>query len=386
MNKVSLAVLVLLVVALAAGGGYWYGTHQPARSPAVAKAPANAAAPAGQGAAQAMVVEATKVALQPMPQAITAVGSLRSDESVTVRPEVGGRISEILFKEGQHVAKGVALIRLDASVNAAEVQQARANLKLAQSKYDRAVELSRQNFISKQAKDEAENNLRVAEAAVTLATARLAKMEIRAPFSGVIGLRVVSVGDYVKEGADVVNLESIDPLKVDFRVPEIYMSQVQAGQTLSVALDALPGKSFDGKVSAVNPLLDAAGRSLVIRAVVSNPDRSLRPGMFARVRLITRDERDALVIPEQAIVPQGDEQYVFRVVDGKATRVKVVIGQRRDAKVEVLNGLAPNDVVVTAGQLKLRDGVPVTIINGAAAASVAGQARKAENGPLPPKS
>ncbi|HEY3553502.1 MAG TPA: efflux RND transporter periplasmic adaptor subunit, partial [Casimicrobiaceae bacterium] len=236
-------------------------------------------------------------------------------------------------------------------------------------------------------KDEAENNLRVAEAAVSLASARLAKTEIRAPFSGVIGLRVVSVGDSVKEGADVVNLESIDPLKVDFRVPEIYLSQVQAGQTLSVALDALPGKAFDGKVSAVNPLLDAAGRSLVIRAVVGNPDRSLRPGMFARVKLITRDERDALVIPEQAIVPQGDEQYVFRVVDGKATRVKVAIGQRRDAKVEVLNGLAPNDVVVTAGQLKLRDGMPVTIVNGGpAAASVAGHARKAENGPLPPKS
>ena len=385
MNKLSLAVLVLLVVAVGAGGGYWYGTHQPARSPAVAQAPTSAAAP-GQGAAQAMVVEATKVALQPMPQAITAVGSLRSDESVTVRPEVGGRISEILFKEGQHVAKGTTLIRLDASVNAAEVQQAQANLKLAQSKYDRAVELSRQNFISKQAKDEAENNLHVAEAAVSLATARLAKMEIRAPFSGVIGLRVVSVGDYVKEGTDVVNLESIDALKVDFRVPEIYLSQVQTGQTLSISLDALPGKSFEGKVFALNPLLDSAGRSLVIRAVVSNPDRSLRPGMFARVKLITRDERDALVIPEQAIVPQGDEQYVYRIVDGRATRVKVAIGQRRDAKVEVLNGLAPNDVVVTAGQLKLRDGMPVTFVNGPAAASVAGQARKAENGPLPPKS
>jgi membrane fusion protein (multidrug efflux system) len=385
MNKLSLAVLVLLVVAVAAGGGYWYGTHQPARSPAVAKAPASANA-SGQGAAQAMVVEATKVALQPMPQAITAVGSLRSDESVTVRPEVGGRISEILFKEGQHVAKGTTLIRLDASVNAAEVQQAQANLKLAQSKYDRAVELSRQNFISKQAKDEAENNLHVAEAAVSLATARLAKMEIRAPFLGVIGLRVVSVGDYVKEGTDVVNLESIDALKVDFRVPEIYLSQVQTGQTLSISLDALPGKSFEGKVFALNPLLDSAGRSLVIRAVVSNPDRSLRPGMFARVKLITRDERDALVIPEQAIVPQGDEQYVYRIVDGRATRVKVAIGQRRDAKVEVLNGLAPNDVVVTAGQLKLRDGMPVTFVNGPAAASVAGQARKAENGPLPPKS
>ena len=384
MNKASISVLVVLVAALAGGGGYWYGTHRTAPAAPAASAPARTAALA---APQAMAVEAAKVSLRAMPQTITAVGSLRSDESVTVRPEVAGRISEILFKEGQRVAKGSTLIRLDPSVSAAEVQQARANLTLAKSKFDRAVELSQKNFISKQAKDEAENNLRVAEAGLALASAKLAKTEVRAPFSGVIGLRVVSIGDYVKEGADVVNLESIDPLKVDFRVPEIYLSQVQTGQTLNVALDALPGKTFQGKVYAVNPLLDAAGRSVVIRAVVNNTDKSLRPGMFARVKLITRDDREALVVPEQAIVPQGDEQYVYRIVDGKAVRAKVDIGQRRDAKVEVLKGLTASDVVVTAGQLKLRDGAPVTIVNGgpAAAASAEGRSRKAENGPLPPK-
>ena len=226
----------------------------------------------------------------------------------------------------------MTLVRLDPAINAAEVQQAKANLTLAKSKYDRAVELAQRNFISGQARDEAENNLRVAEAAVSLVEARLAKTEIKAPFSGVIGLRVVSVGDYVKEGADMVNLESIDPLKVDFRVPETYMRQVQPGQTLTVTLDALPGKKFDGKVLAVNPLIDAAGRSVVIRAVVRNADTSLRPGMFTRVNLITKDEKDALVIPEQAIVPQGEEQFVFRIVDGKAARVKVDIGQRRDSQ------------------------------------------------------
>ena len=332
-----------------------------------------------------MTVEATKVAMQALPQTITAVGSLRSDESITVRPEVAGRISAILFKEGQHVGKGMTLIRLDPAINAAEVQQARANLKLAKSKYDRAVELSQRNFISGQAKDEAENNLRVAEAAVALVEARLAKMEIKAPFSGVIGLRVVSVGDYVKEGADVVNLESVDPLKVDFRVPEIYMRQVQVGQTLSVSLDALPGKSFDGKVFAINPLVDAAGRAVVIRAIVGNPDTSLRPGMFARVKLITRDEKEALVVPEQAIVPQGDEQYVFRIVDGKVARVKVELGQRREGKVEIVKGLDANDVVVTAGQLKLRDGMAVTVLgaNGPASATAPAQRNKADTSSLP---
>jgi len=372
MNKSAIVGISLLCVALAGGAGFWFGEHR-------AKAPADAAtaAPAkGTASGALMTVEATKVTRQALPQMITAVGSLRSDESVTLRPEVAGRVDAILFKEGQNVSKGMTLVRLDPAINKAEVQQAKANLVLAKSKYDRAVELSQRNFISGQAKDEAENNLRVAESAVALVEARLAKTEIKAPFSGVIGLRVVSVGDYVKEGADMVNLESIDPLKVDFRVPETYMRQVQPGQTLTVTLDALPGKSFDGKVLAVNPLVDAAGRAVVIRAIVRNADTSLRPGMFTRVNLITKDAKDALVIPEQAIVPQGDEQFVFKIVDGKVARVKIDIGQRRDGKVEVLKGLDFNDLVVTAGQLKLRDGMSVTISPSAGPASAAAPAAR----------
>jgi len=389
MNKSVLAALAVIGVAVAGGAGYWFGTQGgavPGAPGAQASAPGAQGAgkgggPGGLGAPAGVAVEAVKVALQPMPQAITAVGSLRSDESIVVRPEVAGRINAIKFQEGQRVAKGATLILLDPAINQAEVQQGRANLKLAQSKYDRAVDLAKSNFISGQAKDEAENNLRVAEAGVQLAEAKLAKTEIKAPFSGIIGLRVVSVGDYVKEGADVVNLESIDPLKVDFRVPETYLKQVQVGQSLQVQLDAVPGKTFDGKVFAVNPLVDAAGRSIVIRALVRNPDTSLRPGMFARVRLITKDEQNALVIPEQAIVPLGDEQYVFRVADGRANRVKIAVGQRRDGVVQVLNGLTANDVVVTAGQLKIRDGVPVTV------AASGPPPAKADNAPVPvPKS
>jgi membrane fusion protein (multidrug efflux system) len=281
---------------------------------------------------------------------------------------VAGRINTIAFQEGQPVAKGAMLVRLDPAVPLAEAQQARANLVLAKTKWDRAIDLAKSNFISGQAKDEAENNYKVAEASAQLAEAKLAKMDLRAPFSGIIGLRSVSMGDYVKEGADLVNLESIDPLKVDFRVPEIYMRQVKVGQPLQVQLDALPGRTFEGKVFAVNPLIDAAGRSVVIRAMVRNPDTSLRPGMFARVRLITRDAQDALVLPEEALVPQGDQQFVYRILDGKAVRTKVDVGQRRDSKVEILNGVDKDDMVVTAGQLKLRDGAPVNIAGTAPAA------------------
>jgi membrane fusion protein (multidrug efflux system) len=392
MNKAALGIVAVVVAAVAAGAGYWLGQRpsapmagasgQTAPGAGAAKAPGAAGGGAG-GPGAGVPVEVVKVATASLPQSITTVGSLRSDESVTIRPEVAGRISAINFQEGQRVAKGAVLLRLDPSINEAEVLQARANLKLARSKYERAVDLSKSNFISGQARDEAENNLRVAEAAVALVEARLAKTEIRAPFTGVIGLRSVSIGDYVKEGADIVNLESIDLLKVDFRVPEVYMRQVKAGQPLQVALDAYPGKTFEGRVFAVNPLLDAAGRAVVIRAQVKNADASLRPGMFARVRLITSESTDSLVVPEQALVPQGSEQFVFKVVDGRAVRAKVEVGQRRDGKVEMVSGVTAGEVVVVSGQQRLRDGVPVAVKGPGAGGGPGPAAEKAGDPALP---
>jgi len=370
MSRGTFVALVVIAAVLAAGGGYWFGQSRspvPQSGPGAAgPVPGQAKGPGaggpGGGAGQPVSVEVTKVATASLPQAIVAVGSLRSDESVTLRPEVAGRISEILFTEGQRVVKGAILLRLDQAINEAEVQQARANQVLAKSKYERAVDLSKSNFISGQARDEAESNMKVADAALALAEARLARNQIKAPFAGVIGLRQVSLGDYVKEGADLVNLESIDLLKVDFRVPEIYMSQIRAGQPLEIALDAIPGRTYQGRVLAINPLVDAAGRAVVIRAQVNNTQTTLRPGMFARVRLITAAREDALVVPEQALVPQGQDQFVFRIVDGKAQRSKVEIGQRGDGKVEIRQGLAAGDLVVVAGQLKLREGTPVTVV------------------------
>jgi|SRR5450631_789583 membrane fusion protein (multidrug efflux system) len=358
MSKKVVGVVSVVLLSIAVGGGYWLG--QKGTGIAVALKSVGTAGAPPSGAAPAVVsIEAIKVAKASMPQGITAVGSLRSDESITLRPEVAGRISAITFREGERVAKGAPLIKLDPSVTEAEAQQARANLTLAKAKYTRAIDLEKKGFISGQARDEAENNLRVSEAILAVAEAKLSKLTIAAPFSGIIGLRSVSIGDYVKEGADMVNLEAVDTLKVDFRVPEIYLTQVRVGQTLQMTLDAMPGKYYEGSVFAINPLIDAAGRSVVIRAQVRNQGTVLRPGMFARVRLLTRDLQDTLVVPEQAIVPQGDEWYVYRVVDGKALRTKVEIGQRRDGKTEIVRGLEDGEVVVTAGQLKLRDGVPV---------------------------
>lgn len=358
MRKVLVGTLVVASLLGVGAASYWAGSRNaPSKAASAPAAPAKGAAPPG------IAVEATKVAMVRLPQALTAVGSLRSDETVILRPEVAGRISEILFKEGERVSRGDVLVRLDDSVQRADLDKARANLTLARTKYERSVDLRRKGFLSSQAEEESENNLKVAQADAALMQARLSKTAIRAPFSGTIGLRQVSVGDYVKEGQDLVNLESLDPLKVDFRVPEVAMSQVKDRQTLQVTLDALPDKVYDGRVYAINPLLDANGRAIVIRAQVHNKDGSLRPGMFARVRLFTSGIKDTLVVPEESLFPVGDDKYVYKVVDGKATRQKIEIGARREGRVEVVSGLTPEDVVVTAGVIKLREGVPVRVAN-----------------------
>lgn len=365
MKTFAVIALVGTAVLMAAAGGYWYGGVRPPSDASAAREQSGAKAGPSNVSAKARpatLVEVASVEATSLPQTITAVGSLRSDESVTLRPEIAGRITAILFKEGQPVRKGDTLVRLDAAIPAADVRQARANVALAESRYRRSVELAARNFISAQAQDDARNNLEIAQAALALTEAKLAQTQIQAPFAGVIGLRVVSVGDYVKEGSDLVNLESIDMLKVDFRVPEVYLKEVQVGQAVEIVLDAVPGERYGGKVIALNPLIDAGGRAIVIRAQVSNRNTLLRPGMFARVTLITRSTRPTLMVPEEAIVPQGTEQFVFRVDGDKAVRIAVQTGQRRDGRVEIVNGISSGDVLVTAGQAQLRDGGTVRIV------------------------
>lgn len=369
-----------VVAVLAVGGlSYWAGTRSgtPAPSPAPAGAPAKG--PGGPPAG--IAVEAQRPTPMRLPQSLTTVGSLRSEETVIVRPEIAGRVALLAFREGHRVTKGDVLVRLDDSVQKADLERARANLVLSKSKFERAEDLRAKGFISGQARDEAENAFKVAQADAELAAARLAKAEIRAPFSGTVGLRSVSLGDYVKEGQDIVNLEEIDPLKVDFRIPEVFLSQVRAGQALQLSLDAMPDRTWPGQVLAINPLIDAAGRSIVIRAQVSNSDGKLRPGMFARVRLLTSDVRDSLVIPEESIFPVGDDKFVYKVVEGRAQRQKIEIGQRRDGKVEVLAGLGAQDRIVTAGVVKVRDGAMLKVAEPASSPVPASPVGKAETAP-----
>ena len=211
-------------------------------------------------------------------------------------------------------------------------------------------------------RDEARSGLDIGTASLELARARLARTRISAPFDGIAGLRQVSIGDYISAGQDVVNLEDIDPIKVDFRVAEKFLSAVRTGQTIQVRVDAYPGRSFDGEVYAIDPRIDAEGRSIVIRARLANDDLLLRPGLFARVVLVLKTRPQAVTVPEQAIQPRGGEQYVFTIIDGKVKQTRVTIGNRSEGRVEIVDGLADDAVVVTAGHLKIQDGAAVRIV------------------------
>ena len=327
-----------------------------------AAAPAGAAGkPGGPPGGFAIAVEVVKVKASDFADDASAVGTLKSGESVVMRPETAGRVAAINFKDGSIVAKGTVLIALDAAIQAAELQQAKANLALAQSNHRRNQELIGKNFLSPQALDASAATLKVQAAALQLAEAKVAKTRLKAPFKGMVGLRNVSVGDYVKEGQDLINIEDIGTLRVDFKLPESYLGRLGKGQLVEVSSDALPGERFSAVLDAVDPMVDAGGRAISTRARLDNAAGKLRPGMFVRVRLLLGERKAALMVPEQAIVP-GAQPAVFRVLDGKASLVKVRLGVRRAAQVEVLEGLANNDVVVTAGQLKLRDGVAVRAV------------------------
>mgnify|MGYP000718748996 FL=1 len=352
----------IIALAIAGLAGLGYVAYNANRAPAGAAAgPAASGKPGGPPGGFAIAVEVAKVVAADFSDDANAVGNLKSNESVVLRPETAGRISAIHFKDGAIVTRGTLLLSLDASIQEAELQQAKANLALAKSSFQRNQELLEKKFLSPQALDNSSATLKVQEAAVQLAEAKLAKTRIKAPFNGMVGLRNVSAGDYVKEGQDLVNIEDIATLRVDFKLPETYLGRLSKGQSLEVTTDALSGERFQAVLDAVDPMVDQAGRSISARARLNNAGGKLRPGMFVRARLLFGERQGVLMLPEQAVVP-GGQPMVFKVVEGKAMTTQVKLGVRRAAQVEVLAGLAAGDVVVTAGQLKLRDGAPVKTI------------------------
>lgn len=309
-------------------------------------------------------VEAVTLGLASLDAGLATVGSLRADESVVVRPEVAGRITRIHFQEGGRVEVGQLLFSLDAATARAALNEAEAILANSRSAAARAGELIADRLIARADYDNVRAQRAVDEARVASARTALGKMTLRAPFSGQIGLRSVSVGEFVNAGQDLVTLVRLDPMKVDFSVPETRLGSLREGQPTRVEVDAFPGERFGGEVVAIDPVVDPNSRSVKLRAQVANPDHRLRPGQFARVQLQSGGDLQALLVPEQALMQSGEERYVYTVVDGKAKRTVVRTGTRVPGKVEVTAGLSPGDVVITAGQAKpmMSDGMPVIVL------------------------
>ena len=293
---------------------------------------------------------------------VTAVGSLLAEESVVIRPEIAGRIVKIHFIEGQSINAGAPLVSMDTSDLRAKLAANDADVTVNRQRFDRARNMAGQKFMSQQAVEEASSNLARAQALKQETMAQLAKAEIRAPFKGMLGLRKVSNGAYLKAGEDIVNLDDIGSLKLDFRVPEAFISKIAKDQDVNVRVDAYPKDTFSGKIFAIEPAIDAQTRTVLLRARVPNAEGKLKPGLFARVNLILERRGTALVVPEEAIVPKGNVSLVVKIVDGKAEFVPVKIGRRRPGEVEIVEGLKVNDTVVTDGQMKLQPGAPVTVI------------------------
>jgi membrane fusion protein, multidrug efflux system len=344
---------------------------------------ADASKPAAPAAAPAakpgLPVKAETVKISKVSDDVSAVGSLLAEESVIIRPEIDGRIVGLHFQEGQAISAGTRLVTIDPTEYEAQAAAQRADLKTEEQRLARTKELYDQKFISKDALDVQVGNVARLKAHVDEAESRVAKTVIRAPFSGILGLRQVSPGAYVKAGNDIVRLENVSSIKVDFRIPENYLSKIRPNQEISVRLDAYPNEEFRGRVYAVEPVVDERTRTIAMRARIPNNGFKLKPGMFVRVAVTLDSRPNAVVIPEQAIWPQGNDSYVYRVVDGKAALTKVYIGNRAPGTVEIIKGLAANDMVITDGQMKIKDGAPVSVIGAPPAATAAPTAPAAKS-------
>ena len=472
-KKIVYPLVAILGIAVASGAAWWYQSKPTGPKEMVAgsgAAPAGAPASPASGPAvpRAAGVEVAKVETMSLRDDAQAVGTLRSRQSVMLRPEIAGRIKELGFTDGARVRKGQMLVQLDDALQRADLRQALAQVSIAKANLKRNEELVAQNFVAKRVLDESAASLQVAEAQLGLSCARLSRMVLLAPFDGTLGIRNINLGDFVKDGADLVNLEDTSSMYVDFRLPERFQGKLKLQQPVELLLDAVPGRKFKARIEALDPLLDANGRSVGVRAVLPNsmgeaatppgaagggrpaaaaaaasapkarparpaaarPNSSpesgtvsraagpyealgcppdpitpsarpampaaaagraapaggpapLRPGMFARVTAVFSVNEAALVVPEEAIVPQGGRQFVFKVVEPGALppavaasapplapdtkfvsqRQEVKLGARRAGKVEVTDGLSEGQTVVVAGQQRLqRDGTALRVV------------------------
>lgn len=295
----------------------------------------------------------------PLHNTIDVIGDLQSDESVTLRPELPGKITKIAFEEGGYIQKGELCVALDDELYKAEVAQAKANLTLSQKNLARAQTLLAKQAGSEFTRDTAQRDLDVNKARLDLAESNLRKTKITAPFNGILGFRKASIGAYTSVGQDLVTIDAMDPIKVQFKLPEYTLSYLKLGQEIDLKVDAYPGEVFKGKIYAIDPKIGERTRNVSAKASISNTDYRLKPGLFARLHLSLSQKDKTLFLPESALVPMGQDYFVFTLVDGKAHFTQVKLGLKQGETREILEGITKDSQVVATGQHKLFEGLPI---------------------------
>lgn len=347
MVKHWLIALAILVVAVVAAAGYQM---------------MGAAEIAGGGRQRPpSVVNTVHPVQETVRDALAAVGTLRSRQAVELTTEVSGRVVEFNIEPGGRVAAGQLLVRFDDRQARADLQVAEAQLADARRKYQRASRLVTNNSIAQSQLDELRTDLDVAGAQLVAAQTRLDNHRIEAPFAGTVGLTDVTVGSYLSAGNAITTLDATDQMELNFSVPERFIGQLYLGQTVAGQTPAFAGEDFQGELVELGSRVSELSRTLPVRALVANPDGRLRPGQFMSVSL-TLQQRQALVIPEQAILIRGADSFVFVAEEDVARRVAVQVGSRQPGKVEITAGLSPDDAVIVTGQDRLSSGDPVEVV------------------------
>ncbi len=360
MRKILIA-LIIVVLALAA--------YQTARVVARETGDANAGTN-GSTAEPAVAVAVTRAREELWKPSIKATGSLRAYQGVKVTAQEKGLITEIHFQSGRRVSKGDVLVQQYVKSEWVRLSGLKAELSLARKSYDRSQSLIGKQAVSQSQLDSTLSDLERMTALVQNLEVTISKRTIRAPFDGVLGIRQVDVGQYIEPGDEIVSLEALDPIYVEFTLPQNRLPQARIGQQVSIEVDAYPGEEFSGAINAIEPLVDSATRTFLVQAQVANDQLKLRPGMFVNTRLLLPLREKVLTLPQAAISynPYGNSVYIVdrgpAMGGGTARSVYVSLGETRGDQVAVLSGIQPGDLVVTAGQLRLRNGAAVTIDEG----------------------
>jgi membrane fusion protein (multidrug efflux system) len=318
------------------------------------------ARPGGASGSGPTGVRVEVVQAERMADRITAVGTIRPNEMVDVRSEIAGRVREIRFREGVRVAAGDLLVKIDDSELRAQLARAESRVTVAEKEAQRQQPLHEQRVTSAREFDNVTNNLAVAKAEADLIRAQLAKTDIRAPFAGLVGLRNVSNGSYVSAATLITTLVDDQPVKVDFAVPERYAGHIAKGHAIHFTVEGT-ARAFEGTVYALESAIDPATRTLGVRATSPNPDGAIVPGAFAEVEVVF-PERDAVLVPSYALIPEIRGHRVVLYRGGRAEARPVRIGTRTEDRVEIVEGLAAGDTLITSGLLQLKSGAPVSVL------------------------